>query len=119
MLDPASLPQSALDHLWPFVLLAALSVATLIGIIKILLGARTMVREESVAALTTDAGKAAIRGVVAEAITPVAENLESAINDQARTLREHGSAIDRAQASADAAHRRLDQILAPNAPRST
>jgi hypothetical protein len=87
------LPADAIQHLWPFLLLVGLSATTLVALVKGLLGARTLVREESIEALKTDAGKAAIRAVVSEAVTGMIEPLKDAVAEQRRSAKEQGSRL--------------------------
>jgi hypothetical protein len=105
-MDPLGLPQSAVEHLWPFLCLLALSAATFVVLVKALLGARALVREESIEALKTDAGKEVLRGVVAEAVTGMIEPLKDAIAEQRRSSIAQGDRLGKLeqwQARADVA----------------
>ena len=100
------LPQTAVDHLYPFVVLGVLSLVTLIALLRGLMGARAIVREESIEALKTEAGKAVLRAVVGEAVTGMIEPLKDAVAEQRRSAISQGERISKLehwQARADVA----------------
>ena len=105
-MDPSVLPQTAIEHLYPFLLLGGLSVITLGAIIHGMRTMRNLVREESIAALKEDEGQKAIREVVAAALTGAVEPLKDAIAEQRRAAIAQGERIGKLeqwQARADVA----------------
>jgi hypothetical protein len=101
MLDPSALPQSAQDHLFPFLVLGCFFTVGIIAIIVVVLKAVAASDERTRQTVSTALGAAefwdkvehrAIKGAAA-AFTGMAEPITASINRIQESLKDHGKRL--------------------------